>query len=323
MTAIGGFLPLEVPAALVAEPYHAEAVALASGRACWHVVLRVSRPRRVLIPFFVCDAVLQPLAATGTAFEFYAIDRSFRPVAAALEPNDGDLILIVNYFGVLTSFVGDCVRRQPSRVAVDDTQAFFRCGTSAAWSFNSARKFFGVPDGAFLYGPAHGIGDLPPSDVADCDHLLTRLAGDDGEAWEQFKRHEARIGIEPRAMSAISTRLLAAVDMARARRQREQNFNTLHARLGTLNTIALPLGEIDGDGPMCYPFLPAVDVDRRALNRLGIFVPTFWPEIDARAERGFEWERHVARRLLPLPVDHRYGREAMDTLAHSILQVLR
>jgi len=323
MTAIGGFLPLEVPPVLVAEPYHAGAVALASGRACWHVVLRVSRPRRVLIPFFVCDAVLQPLAATGTAFEFYAIDRSFRPAAAAPEPNDGDLILIVNYFGVLTSFVDDRVRRQPSGVAVDDTQAFFRRGSSAAWSFNSARKFFGVPDGAFLYGPAHDLGDLPASDVADCDHLLARLAGDDGEAWEQFKRHEARIGIEPRAISAISTRLLAAVDMARVRRQREQNFSALHARLRTLNTIALPLDAVDGDGPMCYPFLPAVDVDRRALNRLGVFVPTFWPEIDARADRGFDWERQVAARLLPLPIDHRYGPEAMNALARSVLQVLR
>jgi len=322
MSAIGGFLPLEVPPVIVAEPYHAEAVALASGRACWHVVLRASRPRRVLLPFFICDAVLQPLTATRTPFEFYPLSASFEP-AAVPEPADGDLMLVVNYFGVLTAFVEECVRRQRDRVVVDDTQAFFRRGTPDAWSFNSARKFFGVPDGAFLYGPANGIGELPPSDVADCDHLLTRLAGDDRQAWEQFKRHEARISIEPRAISAISTRLLAAVDMPRARRTREQNFNALHARLGTLNTIALPLDALGGDGPMCYPFLPSADVDRHALARLGIFVPTLWPEIEFRTERGFDWERQVARRLLPLPIDHRYGPDAMDTLAYSVLQVLR
>jgi len=322
MSAIGGFLPLEVPPVLVAEPYHAEATALASGRACWHVVLRASRPRRVLLPFFICDAVLQPLAATRTPFEFYPITSSFQP-AAVPEPADGDIMLVVNYFGVLREFVDECVRRRRNRVVVDDTQAFFRRGTPDAWSFNSARKFFGVPDGAFLYGPADGVGELPPSDVADCDHLLTRLAGDDSEAWEQFKRHEARIGIEPRAMSAISTRLLAAVDMSRARRKREQNFATLHARLATLNTIALPLEAFAGEGPMCYPFLPAADVDRRALNRLGIFVPTLWPEIELRSERGFDLERRLAGRLLPLPIDHRYEPEAMETLAHSVLQVLR
>ena len=322
MSAIGGFLPLEVPPVIVAEPYHAEAVALASGRACWHVVLRACRPRRVLLPFFVCDAVMQPLTATGTPFEFYAIAKSFQPLEAP-EPADGELLLVVNYFGVLTAFVEQCARRLPDRVVVDDTQAFFRRGRRGAWSFNSARKFFGVPDGAFLYGPADGIGELPPSDVADCDHLLTRLAGDDREAWEQFKRHEARIGIEPRAISAISTRLLAAVDMSRARRKREQNFSLLHARLGTVNSIALPLDAFAGEGPMCYPFLPSADVDRRALNGLGIFVPTFWPEIDLRVERGFDWERDVARRLLPLPIDHRYGPDAMERLAQAVLQVLR
>jgi len=52
-------------------------------------------------------------------------------------------------------------------------------------------------------------------------------------------------------------------------------------------------------------------------------VPTLWPEIDSRAGRGFEWERQVAKRLLPLPIDHRYGPEVMDTLAHSVVQVLR
>ena len=83
-------------------------------------------------------------------------------------------------------------------------QAFFRRGTPDAWSFNSARKFFGVPDGAFLYGPATGIEPLPPSDNDDCEHLLTRIAGNDGLAWSQFKAHEARIGIEPRAISSIS-----------------------------------------------------------------------------------------------------------------------
>ena len=37
----------------------------------------------------------------------------------------------------------------------------------------------------------------------------------------------------------------------------------------------------------------------------------------------FDEPIYVTRPLLPLPIDHRYGSEAMDTLAHSVLQVLR
>ena len=77
MKPIGGFLPLELPPP--AAPYHVDAAALASGRACWHAILRSCRPSRVLVPFYVCDAVLQPLYATGTSFTFYPITDAFAP----------------------------------------------------------------------------------------------------------------------------------------------------------------------------------------------------------------------------------------------------
>jgi hypothetical protein len=322
MISIGGFLPLEIAQTADAEPCHADAAALASGRGCWHLILREQRPRRVLLPFYICDAVLQPLAATATPFEFYAIDQSFLP-AGDPRPAAGELMLVVNYFGILGASVDAIVARATDRMVVDDTQAFFRRGRPDVWSFNSARKFFGVPDGGFLYGPAAGADHLPPSDMDDCDHLLARLAGDDRRAWERFRQREASIGIEPRAMSAVSARLLAAVDMDAGRACRQRNFETLHAELGEVNAIATPLAGVAADGPMCYPFLPATDVDRAALTRAGIFVPTLWPEIESRRECRFEWERLIARRLLPLPIDHRYGSDDMRTLARTLRQVLR
>jgi hypothetical protein len=320
MKTIGGFLPLELAPA--GEPYHAGAVALTSGRACWHAILRSCRPSRVLVPFYVCDAVLQPLYATATPFVFYPITDEFGPDLQS-GPAPGELLLIVNYFGLLTAMVDAYARSHPERVAVDDTQAFFRRGNpGGGWSFNSARKFFGVPDGGFLYGPATGIDGLPPSASADCNHLLSRLAGDDERAWDQFKAHETRIGIEPRAMSVVSARLLDAADMSHARCRRRSNFAVLHRRLGSINTIALSLDMADG-APMCYPFLPAMDVDRAALREAGVFVPVLWPEIELRREPGFERERLIARRLLPLPIDQRYGPDDMNDLCEVLPHVLR
>ena len=72
MSPIGGFLPLEI--ARCGEPHHTGAAALSSGRACWHLILRTCRPPRVRLPFYICDAMLQPLAATRTPFDFYHID---------------------------------------------------------------------------------------------------------------------------------------------------------------------------------------------------------------------------------------------------------
>lgn len=318
MSPIGGFLPLEI--GRCGEPHHAGAVALSSGRACWHLILRSCRPSRVRLPFYICDAMLQPLVATRTPFDFYHLDAGFLPILDS-PLSDGELLVVVNYFGMQVSQVEQQRSVHGHQVVIDDTQGYFRRGGRDAWSFNSARKFFGVPDGAFLYGPVSGSESLPPSDSADCDHLLTRLAGDDEHAWQQFKNHESRIGIEPRAMSNISARLLAAVDWADARRRRASNFAVLHQRLGRWNTIALPLDD-SGDGPMCYPFLPESAADRSALRAAGVFVPVLWPELQSREAAGFEWERNVAARLLPLPIDHRYGPSEMQTVTDAVVQVL-
>ena len=317
MKPIGGFLPLELPPP--AAPYHVDAAALASGRACWHAILRSCRPSRVLVPFYICDAVLQPLYATDTSFTFYPITEAFAPDGGC-EPGPGELMLIVNYFGLVTPIADEYARSFPERVVVDDTHAFFRRGSPARWSFNSARKFFGVPDGGFLYGPARGIDRLPPSASADCGHLLARL-DDDEHAWEQFKEHERRIGIELRAMSLVSERLLGAADMSRARCRRRANFEALHRRIGSINTIGLSV-DLTDSAPMCYPFLPAADVDRTALNRIGVFVPALWPELEGRSEPGFNRERLIGRRLLPLPIDQRYGPDDMDALCNALDRIL-
>jgi len=321
MNPIGGFLPLESPQSAPRERCHAGAAPLSSGRGCLHQILRTARPRHVRLPFYICDALVAPLAATGTPHEFYAIDDRFRP-AAPLEPEDDELAVVVNYFGVMDAFAADESERLGARGAIDDTQAFFRVGSSDRWSFNSARKFFGVPDGAFLYGRfGEDVGDLPPSGSGSCEHLIARLDGR-ADAWELFKRHEARIDVEPRRISPAADRLLAAVDLECARRRREANFRFLHGSLAAINTIDAPLDEAAADGPMCYPLLPRAAVDRDRLARAGVFVPTLWPEVESRGGGGFAWERDVARRLLPLPVDHRYGAVEMETLVRRLHQVI-
>jgi hypothetical protein len=319
MRTIGGFLPLELPAGTGS--YHERAVALASGRACWHRILQHLRPRKALVPFFVCDAVLQPLSAAGVECEFYAIDDSLMPDPPR-QPGKDEVLLAVNYFGLFSPAMQTLTRLLGAQAVVDDTQAFFRTGDRMSWSFNSARKFFGVPDGAYLYGPDRADGPYPPSETGDGTHLVSRIDCNDGLALQQYRQHEARISIDVRAMSALSARLLAAVDFDAVRSVRRRNFAVLQARLGSSNQLAASLGDAPEDVPMCYPFLPKTSADRGALAQQGLFIPQFWPEIAARTHSGFTRERELADRLLPLPVDQRYGPDDMALLCDRLLDIV-
>jgi hypothetical protein len=55
----------------------------------------------------------------------------------------------------------------------------------------------------------------------------------------------------------------------------------------------------------------------------GVFAPRLWAEVPARANaRPFAREAMLADRLLPLPIDHRYGADDIARLASAVSKVM-
>jgi hypothetical protein len=320
MKAIGGFFGLELGAPHA--PLHGDALGLCSGRACLKRILGELRPTKAHVPFFICDSALRP-------FDALDVPRTFYPLSPTLEPMlpdtlaAGSCVLIVNYFGLMGDAAARAVARGDARVVVDDTQAFFTQGHEAAWSFNSARKFFGVPDGGYAYGDGVTHDERhPPSTEIRYEHLINRLLGRQDLAYQQYQDSEAHICEDVRAISELSRHVLAGIDYARARARRLENFALAHRLLGSLNRLALPLRPGDGDVPFCYPLLPDRGIDRKRLWAQGLFVPTLWPEVGSRAAEGFLFERGFSERLLPLPIDQRYGPEEIEWMCRLVNEVL-
>jgi len=321
MTAIGGFFPLELPGD--GAPYHKHALALATGRACLRRILECVGPSRVWTPFYVCDAVLPAIRHTGASVEFYAIDAALDPVLPAGQPSEGDAVIYVNYFGIKKATASEVARAAAGRAIIDDTQAFFQTGYPPAYSFNSARKFFGVPDGGYAFGDGLDRAPVRTSGPVHYEHLVTALMGDRALAFDQYRRSEECMTHEPVAMSGLSRRLLSGVDYASVRRTRVANFNRLHARLGARNRLTIPDGGADA-GPYCYPLLAAAPVSFERFWARELFVPRLWPEVATRSgPAAFEWERELAACLLPLPIDQRYGAADMDRVADIVGEVLK
>jgi hypothetical protein len=319
MSAVGGFFELETSCGS-GHLWHPDSVALTSGRAGLRAILELARPARVLVPFYICDAALEPLRLLGIPFEFYSLTPTLDPVDEGWPADAG--VLYVNYFGMKAAGADRLAALLGSRVVVDDTQAFFRRGRGSCWSFNSARKFFGVPDGAYVYGPrACDIRPAPPNDAAPAAHLSSRLAGDQELAYQQFLTAEAQVSVDVRLPSRAASRLLEGIRYEEARTARRRNFTQLHERLAGVNALAMDL-TLDADAaPFCYPFLPSRRALHQALWQRQIFVPRLWPEVVSRPGGPFVWERDLAARLLPLPVDHRYGHDDMTRVMDAVLDV--
>jgi hypothetical protein len=278
--------------------------------------LTVIAPRRILLPFYTCNAVPDSPTAVGVPFAFYPIDERLEP-ARDLCPGPAELVLYINYFGLKGATARTLADRLGQALIVDDTQAFFERGYSGSWSFNSARKFFGVPDGAYLYAPVTLTPVQTRNEAPAWDHLISRLTGRQAEAYQLYLANEAAVTSEVRGMSRGAERLLGGIDYQWVAERRRENYFQYHAALEDLNRLPLP--PATAAVPHCYPFLPPRAVDRERLHAQQLFVPTYWPDCMGRSNPGFGWERDLAARLLPLPVDHRYDR---DDIAR-VISILR
>lgn len=322
--AIGGFFELELPAG--GAERHDAPVFLTNARACIRLLLAATRPRLVHVPFYTCNALLEPLQAEGIPYRFYPIDRRLRPILDWEAIGEGELPIVVNYFGLLTDDIRAMVRRSARPVLVDNTQAFFEPPIPGAWCVNSARKWFGVPDGAYMAGPMRL--DVPPVAPAEAgyDYLVMRWLGDQAAAFAQYQASERRSTSEVRGASPLSRHLLRLIDYDEVARRRRANFVRMHARLAPLNVLEAHLDLAPDAVPYYYPFLPARRIERATLHADRIYFPKYWQDCQDRPTDGlghdFAWEKHLTDRLLPLPIDHRYGPDAADRVLGRLMPLL-
>ncbi len=319
-TAIGGYQGLEL--ALSGADATLGMIKTNSARSAIKLVLSSLDAKKLWLPAYTCDAVVEAAKDVGVAIEFYKVDGDFN-VESTLNLKDNELILIVDYFGLC----GEAINRSKSRfkerqTIVDCSQSYFSKPTEALATIYSPRKFLGLPDGGLLYSNDPRIKQPEQRDnssEARMAHLVSRLTNSPEAAYQQYIKAEQAISNLPvQGMSCLTERLLQSVDYQRVKNTRARNAFYLHERLGQYNHLNLKLDE--SVAPLCYPFLPNVKAASRAeLIGQRVFVPTYWPEVLGRVEEGsFEW--NLVTNGLFLPCDQRYNEDDMDRLV-SLLAI--
>lgn len=313
MEAIGGYFSLELPQR---EEYHKHAIRLNTGRNCMEYIMRVRGYKKVYVPYYTCEAVMEPINKLGIPYKFYHIDIHFE-ISDRFTLKEGEALLYTNYFGLKQRYVEQLAKKIGSRLIVDNTQAFYAKPISGIDTFYTCRKFFGVADGAYLYCDAVLDEEMEQDYSYDrMAHLLKRIDLSAEEGYADFRRADDGLDNQPiRKMSKLTQRMMQSIDYDAAAKRRRENYMMFHEALGGENNLELSLE--DDAVPMVYPYLAPVKGLWERLIENKVFVARYWPNVlDWTTKDDIEYL--LAYQMQPLPVDQRYGEEEMNRIIDII-----
>lgn len=312
--AIGGYFELELP---VNREYHETAIRLNTGRNALEYILKANAIQKLYIPYFTCDVLLEPLEKLHIPYSFYPIDKNMLPLFSE-EIKENEALLYTNYFGVFTTQVKEILQKYP-RVIVDNAQAFFAPPIPNTDCFYSARKFFGVPDGAYVYC-THQLNEEIAQDESynRYTYLVGRMEKGAENYFAEYKKINSSLSKQAiKQMSFSTQRLLQSIDYQNIISKRKSNFSLLHKSLGDTNMFPLHAMSTD-DVPMVYPYtIPQGSELKKYLIANNIYVATYWPNVLTWCTED-SWEYFLANHTVFIPIDQRYGTEDMEKILQLI-----
>lgn len=308
--AIGGYFELELRQG---EHYHKDALRLNTARNCFEYILRARKYTKVYIPYYTCEVMLEPLNKCNVAYDFYHINEQLEPVEVFhLEPSEA--FLYTNYYGLKQQCVAQLATQYGKQLIVDNAQAFFANPIQGIDTFYSARKFFGVADGAYLYTDAHLDIELEQDQsYARMAHLLKRADIDAEAGYADFRKNDDALCGEPiKKMSRLTEKILCSIDYDKVHSIRRHNYQLFETKLGSSNKIHFILEE--GSVPMIYPYWTNVCIRENLINKR-IYTATYWQNVLDWTNVG-DIENILTQMLIPLPIN--INEIEVDTIINSL-----
>lgn len=316
---IGGYLGLEKYGHAL---YHEDAIALDSARSCLAYLIELRDIQSIVIPDLMCSAIPETCARLRCTYRSYHVGIDFFPIYDFELRND-EWLYLSDYYGTLTeNAISTALDFADGRVIVDEVQGFFRVPWGGADTIYTCRKFFGVPDGAYLAtrDNARLHRPIPICHSAErMAHILGRVEDGASAHYAEYSHTEEGIGSSgPETMSEVTRFLLSGVNYEQVKITRERNFTELARLLDATNLLntGAPVG------PYMYPYLVTHAGDiRKRLAACGLYVPTLWPNVLDDPHAG-PIAVDYSNNILPLPVDQRYGIGDMQRIVEMISQCL-
>jgi dTDP-4-amino-4,6-dideoxygalactose transaminase len=303
---------------------------LANARSGIRLLVDLLSPPHVWMPSYLCNVMLQAVKDTEPRFYEVDYDLSIRSLAWLDRVGEGDLVLVIDYFG-FPADNGVIAQAKERKVWVveDAAQALLSqdVGQCSDFLLYSPRKYLGVPDGGILVAndlvpwskvelqspPAHWW--LRALQASILRREFDRYGGD--RRWFQiFRETDTNGPIGRYAMSELSRLLLLQrFDYGAIAQRRIDNYQILMDTLGELALFThLPQGVVPLGFPIC---LRSRDRVRQALFEHAIYPPVHW-KLERTVPDEFEASHRLSSEIMTLPCDQRYQEHHMVRMAELV-----
>lgn len=317
MKEIGGYLDFE---RYYGQEFHKNCILLNSARNCLRYLIKSKEIKELWISPLNCEAVFEACRRENVTIHYYHVDSTFKPILVKCLPVNS-FVYVTNYYGQLEEEDVQSLLLKDYNIILDNVQSFFTEPIKGADVIYTCRKFFGVPDGAYLYTENKNLSKKLKIDTSyrRIIHLYGRFEVDAESFYSDFLKAEKEIDNLPiRRMSKYTNNLLKSFDYNVVKGKRSENFKMLQSKLSTYNQLKIRYV----DGPYAYPFYTREgNLIRKELQKQKIYIPILWPNV-LQSEEASKIEFEYAENILPLPCDQRYMPSDMEYIAQIIKSII-
>ena len=310
MKEYGGYLEMEH---YNGKEYHYNCLKLNTGRNCLKYLILVKKIKKIYMPSYICDSVIDTCKDNNINIEYYKIDNNFRPIID-FDLKDNEYLYIVNYYGQISNKELLKYHKKYERIIVDNIQAFFQKRIDNVDTIYTCRKFFGVSDGAYLYTNSKIKNKLDKDNSLErIKYLLGRYELNAKDYFDMYRKNEELLdNLELKEMSPITSNILKSIDYQYIKRIRENNFKIYDNYFKNINRLE---GLVCPVGPYMYPLLleNGKEIKEKLISKK-IFIPTFWPNISDNDIIDSNFKNNI----ISLPCDQRYNEDDIKYIINII-----
>ena len=291
-----------------------DVVRLNSGRSALVYAFMTLNCTKIYIPHYQCETVRNAFLRENIDISYYDITSSFEPKLEKIEDNAA--IIIVNYYGIFSVEIIKKYASKYKNVIIDNSQAFFSKPLDGCLNVYSARKFVGVPDGAYVVGCCgDNLYESLEQDYSSETSLflLSRIEyGCEGQTYKNRSLNEKRIdNTGLRKMSKLTSTILDSINYEPIIKKRRENFEYASQIFDSINELNVCNFYDENCVPMVYPLLIS---DETAMNRLieGKHFQGRWWHYVLNEVKPDTFEFRMSKYMIPITIDQRYGTKELD-----------